>query len=57
MQYKVVYEIEVEANNPLDAARQVHEIMLDRNSFPPIFDITGEDGKTERIDLFNFPAK
>ena len=49
--FRVVYSIDIEAKSELDAAKQVHLIMTDKKSFPPILDVKSSKGKTTRIDL------
>ena len=49
MEYKVVYRIEVNADSPLSAAKEVYDYM--RIGETPVLEVTGEDGKTELIDL------
>ena len=48
--YKVVYETEVDADNPLDAALQVEQQMID-SDYRPYFSITGPDKQETDIDL------
>ena len=47
--YKVVYEIQVDANGPLEAAKCVHNLLKDGHSFNPQFYIQEEDS----TDLFS----
>ena len=49
--FRVTYSIDIEAKNELAAAKQVYQIMIDKNSFPPILDVRNSKGKTTRIDL------
>lgn len=47
-QYHVVWEIEVDATSPRDAAKQAAQIQRDSEG---VFDVTNEKGKTSRVDL------
>lgn len=49
--YRVVYEIDVGADSAAEAAKTVHEIMMDRDSMPPVLDVIDNKGNTIRIDL------
>ena len=49
--FRVTYSIDIEAKSELDAAKQVHLIMQDPKSFPPILDVKNSRGKKTRIDL------
>ena len=50
--FRVTYSIDIDAENELEAAKQVYLIMTDKNSFQPILDIKNSRGKkTMRIDL------
>lgn len=53
MNYKVTYEIEIEADSFKDAAEQAWAIMLDPASYPPVLDVEGESGQTYRVDCSN----
>lgn len=49
-EFRVVWEIDVDAADPVDAARQADEIMRDPAGIPPVFDVfTGKRGF--RVDL------
>lgn len=58
-EYHVVWRIEVEADNPTEAAVQAREILLDPESEAVVFDVTpfknyrifGDAAKFETIDL------
>ena len=58
-EYHVVWRIEVEAENPTEAAVQAREILLDPDSEAVVFDVTafknyrmfGDAAKFETIDL------
>jgi hypothetical protein len=49
--FRVVYAIDVSAASPQAAARQVHRIMADGDSLPPVLDVMDHRGKVVRIDL------
>jgi hypothetical protein len=49
--FRVVYAIDVPAVDPLAAARQVHRIMADGDSLPPVLDVMDHKGKVVRVDL------
>lgn len=42
--YRVIYEIDIEAESPRKAAQQVAAIFKDEDSCPPIFDVIPWDG-------------
>jgi len=49
MNYKVVYEIELDAKSPVEAAKEVYRWMIQGQA--PVLNVTGKDGKSELIDL------
>jgi len=49
--FRVTYSIDIEAKNELAAAKQVYQIMTDKKSFHPVFNVRNSRGKTTRIDL------
>jgi hypothetical protein len=49
--YRVVYVIDVNAVDPLDAARQTHRIMADPGSMAPVLEVMDHRGHVVRIDL------
>lgn len=51
-EFRVVWEIDVDAADPVDAARQAEEIMRDPTGIPPVFDVY-IDGERRgfRVDL------
>lgn len=55
--YRVIYEIDVGAASALQAAKQVHDIMSDPNSMPPVFDIIDNRRNKIRIDLSHCKKK
>ena len=48
--HKVVYEIEVDAANPLEAALEVNKIMKDSDTSPQFY-VQSEDGLMYSVDL------
>jgi hypothetical protein len=51
--YRVVWEIDVEAESAEDAARQALEIQRDPESTGIIFDVYAEDGYNTIVDLYS----
>ena len=51
MMYRARWEIDVEAGSAKEAARKALAIQRDRQSTATVFDVTGKDGKTVRVDL------
>ena len=50
--YHVVWEIDIYAQSPRDAAKEAQTIQQDKDSIATVFDVTEEGGgKTVRIDL------
>ena len=49
--FRVVYSIDVSARSPRRAAEQVHQIMVDPGSQPPVLDIIDSRGRVTRVDL------
>jgi|GEM_PF-3251141 hypothetical protein len=49
--YSVNWQIDIEAESPVEAARQALKIHRDRNSTATVFDIYDEDGNHTRVDL------
>ena len=49
--YSVNWQIEIDAELPVEAARQAVEIHRDPNSTATVFDIYDEDGNYTRVDL------
>lgn len=47
-EYHVVWEIDISATSPMDAAEQAAKIQRDSNG---VFDVTNERGQTTRVDL------
>ena len=50
-EYRVHWEIDIEAESPIDAAEQALTIHRSPESIATVFDVTDEGGHTERIDL------
>ena len=51
MDYRVVWEIDIEAESFKEAAEIAREIQRDPESLATYFTITAEDGKSEKIEL------
>jgi len=51
MKWTVNWTIEVDANDPVDAARCALEIIRDPNSTAPCFDVVDDDGDLHEVDL------
>lgn len=51
--FKVIWEIELDAENPLDAAFKALSIQRDPGSTAVVFNVFDEDGNEEQIDLFD----
>ena len=49
--YKVIWEIDLTAESPREAAEQAYEIQRDRDSTASVFDVYDARGKKTRIDL------
>ena len=49
--FRVIYVIDVNAANSLEAAKLVHQIMTDPDSMPPVLEVMDHEGKVEKIDL------
>ena len=50
--YHVVWEIDVYAESPREAAKEAQTIQQDKEAMATVFDVTEEDSdKTVRIDL------
>ena len=50
-EYLVRWEIELEADNPQDAAAQALDIHRDPDSIATVFDVVDPDGETTRVDV------
>lgn len=51
MQYKVVWEIELDADTPVDAAQQAMDIQRDPASIATCFIIMDKQGNRHDVDL------
>lgn len=49
--YHVLWEIDLDADSPREAAELALSIMLDSESTATTFDVTDEAGETTRVDL------
>ena len=49
--FRVVYVIDIGADNPLDAAKKTHEIMTDPDSLAPVLEVIDKNGRVTKIDL------
>jgi hypothetical protein len=50
-EYLVRWEIEIEAETPQDAAAQALDIHRDPDSIATVFEVSGADGETTRVDV------
>jgi hypothetical protein len=48
---RVIYVIDVNAIDPLEAAKLIHRIMTDPDSMPPVLEVMDHKGNVEKIDL------
>jgi len=49
--FRVVYVIDVNALNALEAAKLTHQIMADPDSLAPVLEVIDQGGKVTKIDL------
>lgn len=49
--FKVSWEIDIEAETPLEAAQQAWDIVRRPSSSANVFTVYAENGETEKIDL------
>ena len=49
--YHVIWEIDVDATSPLDAAKQALACMQERGTHAVVFDVIDESGASKRVDL------
>jgi len=49
--YRVKWEIDIEADSPEEAAKESLKIQRDPDSVATIFDVTDDNGVTTEIDL------
>lgn len=50
-EYHVIWEIDLEADSPVEAAREALRIQRDPSSRATVFDVIERDGRRHRIDL------
>ena len=55
--YRVIYVIDIGAENPLEAAKKTHEIMTDPDSIAPVLEVIDSSGKRVKIDLSKDSSK
>lgn len=55
-EYRVIWEIDIVASSPREAAKQALEIQRDPESLATVFDILDEDGDSHRVDLLEETA-
>jgi hypothetical protein len=53
---KVIWEIDVDAEDPREAAEQALAIQRNAQSTATVFDVTDERGQTVRVDLMEQEA-
>lgn len=53
--YRVTWEIDIERDTPLEAAREAHTIMRDTESTATVFIVTDACGRTTVVDLTDPP--
>lgn len=51
MDYKVIWEIDIKAKNPREAAEKAAEIQRDVTSVATIFQVYDENGESITVDL------
>lgn len=51
MEYRVIWEIEIGARNPREAAKIARAIQRDPKSLAGVFECVNEKGQTFRVDL------
>ena len=49
--FRVVYVIDVNAADALEAAKLTHQIMTDPDSMQPVLEVMDQTGMVEKIDL------
>ena len=49
--FRVIYVIDVNASDALEAAKLTCQIMTDPDSLPPVLEVISRKGKVTRIDL------
>jgi hypothetical protein len=56
-EYRVKWEIDVDADDPVTAARRSLQIQRDVGSTATVFDVVGPDGSKTRVDLLTQPSQ
>jgi len=56
MEYRVTWEIDVEAETPAEAATKAHAMQRDPASWATVYDVRDPDGQCERVDLHEIPG-
>lgn len=51
MNYRVVWEIDIEADSPIEAAEEAYDTQRSPASTATVFDVFGEDGTEEQVDV------
>lgn len=54
--YRVIWEIDIYAENPKQAVEKARQIQLDPVSCAVVFDVIDDTGETERVDLLSVPT-
>ena len=49
--FRVIYVIDINAADSLEAAKLVHQIITDPDSMPPVLEVIDYKGKSVKIDL------
>ncbi len=57
MEYRVIWEIEVDADSPEQAAREAKTTQLDHRSMANCFDVIDDDGIVTQVDLDKINGK
>jgi spore germination protein YaaH len=53
-EYRVIWEIDLDADSPEDAAREAARIQRDPGSFAPYFTVRDKDGVETEVDMEDF---
>jgi len=51
MLYRVIWEVDIDADNPVEATKMAHDIQLDPESSAQYFTLIDEDGGKYEVDL------
>ena len=54
--YRVIYMIDINANDPRQAAERVHTLMQDPESMPPVLDVLDSNGRRRRSGYRQQPS-